>query len=71
MTELSKQARQEGMPGEFIEDLECHLDAARTMLKALIAIAHDLNTPIALRGMAFAVIAQAEKAGITTGEDNG
>lgn len=50
-------------------ELEQVQQTARTMLKALITIAHDLNTPIALRGMAFAVIAQAEKAGITTGED--
>jgi uncharacterized protein (UPF0147 family) len=39
--------------------------AARTMLAALIAVANDPDTPADLRGMAFAVIAQAEAAGIT------
>ena len=36
-----------------------------TMLAALIEIANDPDTPADLRGMAFAVIAQAEAAGIT------
>jgi uncharacterized protein (UPF0147 family) len=38
---------------------------ARTMLAALIEVANDPDTPADLRGMAFAVIAQAEAAGIT------
>lgn len=53
-----------------IRRLETCEKVARTMLKALIAVAHDRNTPTDLRGMAFAVIKQAEAAGITTGEDN-
>jgi Lar family restriction alleviation protein len=44
-------------------------EAASTMLAALIEIANDPDTPADLRGMAFAVIAQAQAAGITTGED--
>ncbi len=43
-------------------------DVARTMLAALIAVANDPDTPADLRGMAFAVIAQAEAAGITAEE---
>jgi uncharacterized protein (UPF0147 family) len=43
-------------------------EAARTMLAALIAVANDPDTPADLRGMAFAVIAQAEAAGITAEE---
>lgn len=39
--------------------------AARTMLAALIAVAHDPEVPADLRAMAFAVIAQAQAAGIT------
>jgi uncharacterized protein (UPF0147 family) len=42
-------------------------EAARTMLAALTAIANDPDTPADLRGMAFAVIAQAEAAGIKEG----
>jgi uncharacterized protein (UPF0147 family) len=43
--------------------------AARTMLAALIAVAHDPDTPTDLRGMVFAVIAQAEAAGIKVEEE--
>jgi uncharacterized protein (UPF0147 family) len=42
---------------------------ARTMLAALIEVAQDPDTPADLRGMAFAVIAQAEAAGIKVEEE--
>jgi uncharacterized protein (UPF0147 family) len=42
---------------------------AFTMLAALIEIANDPDTPADLRGMAFAVIAQAEAAGLKVEEE--
>jgi uncharacterized protein (UPF0147 family) len=45
-------------------ELARHRAISATMLAALIAVANDPNTPADLRGMAFAVIAQAEAAGI-------
>jgi uncharacterized protein (UPF0147 family) len=43
--------------------------AARTMLAALMEVANDPDTPADLRGMVFAVIAQAQAAGITVEEE--
>jgi uncharacterized protein (UPF0147 family) len=44
-------------------------DVARTMLAALTEVANDPDTPADLRGMVFAVIAQAQAAGIKVEEE--
>jgi uncharacterized protein (UPF0147 family) len=54
------------MTQDEVNDLVGKRDnAASTMLAALIEVANDPNMPADLRGMVFAVIAQAEAAGIT------
>jgi uncharacterized protein (UPF0147 family) len=44
-------------------------DVARTMLAALTEVANDPDTPADLRGMVFAVIAQAQAAGLKVEEE--
>jgi uncharacterized protein (UPF0147 family) len=51
-------------PNEKIVITFAQWEAVRTMLAALIEVANDPDTPTGLRGMVFAVIAQAEAAGI-------
>jgi uncharacterized protein (UPF0147 family) len=49
-------------------EIEKLAETAHTMLTALIEVANDPDTPADLRGMAFAVIAHAEAAGIKATE---
>jgi hypothetical protein len=75
MRTLGETARQEGMPAEFIEDLDGTLAAARALLAALLVLSrlqasgilkgdgvHDTTTQM------HAAIAQAEAAGIAAEE---
>ena len=66
MTTLNETARREGMPGEFIEDLENTLDAARAMLAALEKVErHGTSHGVGyIIGDVLAAIAQAKAAGI-------